>query len=138
MSVGTVFALTLMVFAGFVIPVMALTDWDDDYSPDGTAYAYAAGAYTWFPPPYGYYDQAHEGKITEGNVIRYAKTRFWGYDDSHVQVYASQIFYLANNTGKYETYSYEDVYYIKTWTDSGYGTIPQSEIIVEIGPPGVQ
>lgn len=127
---------TLIIFAGFISPVMALTDWSDDYSEDGTAYAYVAGAYMLWPPPPEYYNQAHEGSITEGNVINYAFTQFRGFDNIHAQVYEHK-FKLANYTSKHKIYGYEDIWYIETYTDSGYGTIPESSVTVEIGPPGV-
>lgn len=137
LSVGTALAFTLMFFASFISAVMALTDWYDDYSPDHTAYAYVAGAYVYYPPPLGYYDQAHKGSITEGNVIRYAFTRFRGFNNLDVEVY-NLPFNLANYTSIYKIYSYEDIWFIETCTDSGYGTIPQSAVTVKIGPPGIQ
>jgi len=137
LSVGTALAFTLMFFASFISAVMALTDWYDDYSPDHTAYAYVAGAYVYYPPPLGYYDQAHEGSITEGNVIRYAFTRFRGFDNTHIEVYR-HTFNLANYTSIHKLYSYDDIWFIETYTDSGNGTIPQSAVTVEIGPPGIQ
>lgn len=137
LSVGMALALTLMFFASFISAVMALTDWYDDYSPDRTAYAYVAGAYVYYPPPLGYYDQAHKGSITEGNVIRYAFTRFRGFNNLDVEVYTHR-FSLANYTGIYKIYSYDDIWFIETYTDSGYGIIPQSSVTVEIGPPGIQ
>ena len=135
LSVGTALVVTLMIFAGFISPVMALTDWDRSYSPDRTAYAYAAGVYTY--PSLGYYTQYHEGKITEGNVLRYGFTRFRGFDSCLVLTYR-HLFQLANNTGKSKIYGYEDIWFVETYTDSGYDTIPQSSVMVKIGPPGVQ
>lgn len=41
--VGIAFLLTAVVFAGFVNPVFALTDYDDCWSTDGTAFAAVTG-----------------------------------------------------------------------------------------------
>lgn len=134
--VGIAFLLTVVVFAGFINPVFALTDYDDDWSTDDTAYAAVTGTYKRIGSPYS--NQAHEGEITEGNVWRYAFTRFTHLDLVRDTVFESVKFYLQNYTSKSKSYTHDGVYYIITYTDSGYGTISQSAVTVEIGPPGVE
>jgi hypothetical protein len=134
--VGIAFLLTVVVFAGFVNPVFALTDEKHKWSTDGTAYAAVTGKYYNIGSPY--YNQGHWGEITEGNVWRYAFTRFTQLNQTNGIVFQSEKFYLQNHTYKSESYTHDGVYYIITYTDSGYGTIPQSSVTVEIGPPGAQ
>lgn len=134
--IGIAFLLTVMIFAGFINPVLALTDSDFDWSIDGTAYADVIGRYNNIGSPYSH--QAHEGRITEGNVLRYAFTRFTQLNQTYDIVFGPITFYLQNYTSKYESYNNDGIYYIRTYTDSGYGTIPRSSVTVEIGPPGAQ
>jgi len=134
--VGIAFLLTVVVFAGFVNPVFALTDYDVCWSTDGTACAAVTGKYANIGSPYS--NQGHWGEITEGNVWRYAFTRFTQRNQTNGIVFQSDEFYLQNYTYKSESYTHDGVYYIETYTDSGYGTIPQSSVDVEIGPPGMQ
>lgn len=134
--VGIAFLLTVVVFAGFVNPVFALTDYDVCWSTDGTACAAVTGKYANIGSPYS--NQGHLGEITEGNVWRYAFTRFTQLNQAYEIVFGPITFPLQNHTSKSESYTHDGVYYIRTYTDSGYGTIPQSSIEVEIGPPGMQ
>lgn len=134
-SLGIAFLLTVVVFAGFVNPVFALTDYKDCWSTDGTAYAAATGKYDNIGSPYS--NQGHLGEITEGNVWRYAFTIFTQRNQAYEIVFLIS-FPLQNHTSKSASYTHDGVYYIETYTDSGYGTIPQSSIDVEIGPPGMQ
>jgi hypothetical protein len=137
MLIGIAFLLTVVVFAGFANPVLAYEiDSDYDWSIDETAYADVIGRYNFISNPYT--NQAHEGKITEGNVLRYAFTRFTQKNQTGDIVFGPIIFYLQNYTSEYKSYNNDDVYYIITYTDSGYSTIPRSSVIVEIGPPGAQ
>jgi len=137
MLIGIAFLLTVVVFAGFTNPVLAYeTDWDYDWSIDETAYADVIGRYNFIGNPYS--NQAHEGRITEGNVLRYAFTRFTQKNQTGDIVFGPITFYLQNYTSEYKSYNNDDVYYIITYTDSGYGIIPRSSVEVKIGPPGVQ
>ncbi|MGD0027584.1 MAG: hypothetical protein ABSC91_01435 [Candidatus Bathyarchaeia archaeon] len=136
-SVGTALVLTLIVFAGFAT-VMALIDYNYNYSPDGTAYAQASGAYSYNPPSNGYYNQEHEASITEGNVWRSAWCEFLAYYKDRAVAYASP-YSLANNTGVRGLAGYSGIYAIETYTDSGYSASPPlSQVDVQIGPPGSQ
>jgi hypothetical protein len=134
--VGIAFLLTVVVFAGFVNPVFALTDEKHKWSTDGTAYAAVTGKY--YNIGSSYFNQGHWGEITEGNVQRSAFTRFTQLNQAYEIVFQSEKFYLQNHTLKSESYTHDGVYYIITYTDSGYGAISESSIEVEIGPPGAQ
>jgi len=135
-AVEIAFLLTVMVFAGLVNHAFALSDYKSDWSNDGTAQSEATGSYAQIGDPYSV--QAHRGKIEEGNVQRYAFTKFTQENLARQTVAEPETFQLQNHTSKYKSYSYANVYFIRTETDSGYGSIPESRITVEIGPPGVE
>jgi hypothetical protein len=136
-SVGTALVLTLIVFAGFAT-VMALVDYNYNYSSDGTAYAYVSGAYSFNPPSNGYSNQEHQASITEGNVWRQAWCYFAGYYQNGAPAYYAH-FNLTNYSGERALGGYSGIYSIQTYTDSGYSIpLTYSQVDVDIGPPGSQ
>jgi len=139
LSVVIALLLTVMVFAGFMNPVFALSDWKDEWNDDedDTARAMVNGQYNQIGDPYNL--QIHRGEITEGNVYRYAFTQFIQRNLYYQIVWTSPMFYLANYTSKQGRYTNASIYFLYTYTDSGYSdTIQQSNIDVQVGPPGVQ
>ena len=124
------------VLSGFAQPSFAASDTLYSWSSNNTAWAYVAGAYLQVGDPYN--PQAHEGNVTEGNVVFLAYTRFREFDDERNLVFDSCQLYLCNNTGEKEIYSHEGVYFINTWTHSYYDYSGASLSEVDIGPSGMQ
>jgi len=123
----------LVLSVAFINPAIAAQiDEDDDTSEDGTAYSYVKG---WRSEvPLRYYKEHHYGSITEGNVYRWAFTRFRAWYGGEL-VYDSDKLWLDTYDYEEETY-YEYANAAQTTTDSGYSdTIPPStaDIIIVCG-----
>jgi hypothetical protein len=136
LNIAVLVLFAIMVLSGFAQPSFAVSDTLYSWSSNNTAWAYVAGAYLQVGDTYN--PQAHEGNITEGNVVFLAHTRFTQFDDENNLIFDSYQLYLCNNTGKKEMYSHEGVYFIRTWTNSYYDNSSSSVVTVEIGPSGMQ
>lgn len=136
LSIAVLALFVVVILSGFAQPSFAASDTLYSWSSNNTAWAYVAGAYLQVGDPYN--PQAHEGNITEGNVVFLAHTRFREFDDERNLVFDSYQLYLCNNTGEEEIYSYEGVCFTNTWTHSYYDSSNASLSEVEVGPSGMQ